>query len=107
MNRRVYDLDFSLDLRRVRGAACVNFSINLCIVLLGINRGPLMYLKGGIDRAGRVVVVECHRAGAAESSITGLRRQLGNLDTGRRSQQAHLEISNGYANRNDVTATSG
>src|SRR5216683_3683306 len=107
MNSGFDDIDFSLDMRRVRGAACMNFSVNLCVVLLGSDRGPLTYLKGDINRTGRVVVVECYRAAAAERAITGFRRQLSNLDTGRRSQQAHLETGNCYANRNDVTATTG
>src|SRR6266851_6409003 len=51
--------------------------------------------------------MECYRAAAAERAITGFRRQLSNLDTGRRSQQAHLETGNCYANRNDVTAPTG
>src|SRR5216684_2259248 len=107
MNSGFDDIDFSLDVRRVRGAACMNFSVNLCVVLLGSDRGPLMYLKRGIDRTGRVVVMECYRAAAAERAITGFRRQLSNLDTGRRSPQAHLEIGNCYTNRNDVNAATG
>src|ERR1700676_2546469 len=107
MNSRIDDVDFSPDIRCVRGAARMNFPVNLRIVLLGSDRGPPMYLKGGIDRTGRVVVVEYYRAAAAERAVTGFRRQLSNLDTGRRRQQAHLEISNCYANRNDITASAG
>src|SRR5216683_2630579 len=77
------------------------------VVLLSGDRGPLMYLKRGIDRTGRVVVMERYRAAAAERAITGFRRQLRNLDTGRRSPQAHLEIGNCYTNRNDVNAATG
>src|SRR5260370_502565 len=51
--------------------------------------------------------MECYRAAAAERAITGFRRQLSNLDTGRRSPQAHLEIGNCYTNRNDVNAATG
>src|SRR6266851_2285518 len=107
MNSRIDDIDFSLDTRRVRSATGPNFPVYRCVVLLGSDRGPPMYLKGGIDRTGRVVVVECYRTAAAERAVTGFRRQLSNLDTGRRRQQAHIEISNCYANRNDVTASAG
>src|SRR6266849_7939812 len=67
----------------------------------------MMSLKRGIDRTGRVVVMECYRAAAAELAITGFRRRLSNLDTGRRSPQAHLDIGNCYTNRNDVNAATG
>ena len=83
MNSRIDDIDFSLDMRRVRGAASMNLPVNPCVVLLGSDRGPLIYLKRGIDRTGRVVVVECHRAAAAERAVTSFRRQLSNLDIGR------------------------
>src|SRR6266849_9345199 len=102
MNSRIDDIHFPLDMWRFWGAACMNFPVNLCVVLLGSDRGPLMYLKRGIDRTGRVVVVECYLAAAAKHAITGFRRQLGNLNTCRRRPQAHLEIGNCYANRNDV-----
>ena len=46
MNSRIDDIDFSLDSRRVRSAAGMNFSVHRCVVLLGSDRGPLMYLKG-------------------------------------------------------------
>src|SRR5258708_2999096 len=107
MNGRIDDIDFSLDARGVRGAACMNLPVNLCVVLLGSDRGPLMYLYGDIDRAGRVVVVKCYRATTAESALTGFRRQLGNFDTDRRSEQAQLEIAYCNANRHEIAAATG
>jgi hypothetical protein len=44
MNYRIDDIDFALDARDVRGAAGMNLLVNLCVVLLGSDRGPLMYL---------------------------------------------------------------
>src|SRR5580704_4939720 len=89
MDSRIDNIDLALKMRRLRSTARMNLPVDRSVVLLRGDCGPLMYLKGNIDRTGRVVAKR-YRAAAAQRAVSGFRRQLSNFNIGPRRQQTHL-----------------